>query len=285
MVTLMIDLFKKTRYSSMQIKVTEAAKHEDAIITCTKCGTVLYKTAYIKELLICPSCKSYGRMSAPSRIENICDQESFVELNKNLVGDNPLNFNGYNEKLDKLREKTGLKEAVITGTATIEAMPVAIAVMDSRFLMASMGCAVGEKLTLLFEHAIKQRLPVIIFVASGGARMHEGIFSLMQMVKVSAAVLKHSEAGLLYIPVLTDPTTGGVTASFAMLGDIILAERGATVGFAGKRVIESTIGEKLSDDFQSAKISSGFIDKVISRKKIRTTLISILKLHTGGELC
>lgn len=281
----MIDLFKKTRYSSMQIKVTEAAKNEDAIITCTKCGTVLYKTAYIKELLICPSCKSYGRMSAMGRIENICDEGSFVETSQNLIGDNPLNFDGYNEKLDSLREKTGLKEAVITGTATIQSIPIAIAVMDSRFLMASMGCAVGEKLTLLFEEAKENKLPVIIFVASGGARMHEGIFSLMQMAKVSGAVLKHSEAGLLYIPILTDPTTGGVTASFAMLGDIILAEKGATVGFAGKRVIESTIGEKLSDDFQTAKISSGFIDKVISRKKIRKTLISLLMLHSGGELC
>lgn len=196
-----------------------------------------------------------------------------------------MNFEGYEVKISELQEKTGLREAIITGQCTIGGNSCLIGVMDSKFLMASMGSAVGEKIVRLFERAMEKKLPVVLFTASGGARMHEGILSLMQMAKVSGAVGRHSEMGLLYITVLTDPTTGGVTASFAMLGDIILSEPGALIGFAGRRVIEGTIGEKLPMDFQSAEfnLQNGFVDAIVPRNEMKDKLSLLLALHKEGR--
>ena len=208
------------------------------------------------------------------------DEDSFEEWEKDMEFVNPLEFRGYEEKVKSLKEKTGLSEAVVTGKASIEGNPAVIAVCDGRFLMASMGQVVGEKITRAVERATKEQLPVIIFACSGGARMQEGIVSLMQMAKTAAALKRHSDAGLLYVSVLTDPTTGGVTASFAMLGDVILAEPKALIGFAGPRVIEQTIGEKLPKGFQRSEflLEHGFIDRIVERKETRTVLGNILQL-------
>ena len=202
---------------------------------------------------ICPHCRNYFRVHARRRVEMIADQGSFREWDSDVVSDNPLQFRGYEEKVKALQEKTKLNEAVLTGKATINGFPVVLGVCDGRFLMASMGEAVGEKITRAVERATKEKLPVILYACSGGARMQEGIISLMQMAKTSAALERHSKAGLLYVSILTEPTTGGVTASFAMLGDIILAEPGALIGFAGPRVIEQTIRQKLPKGFQRAE--------------------------------
>ncbi|MEZ0536717.1 acetyl-CoA carboxylase, carboxyltransferase subunit beta [Caldicellulosiruptoraceae bacterium PP1] len=251
-------------------------------IKCQKCQKIILKEELKNNLLICPYCNYYFRMDAFQRIELIIDKNTFIEYDKDLISVNPLDFPGYQEKINKLIDETGLKEAVVTGEGMINNFPCCIAIMDSRFLMGSMGSVVGEKLTRLFETATQKRLPVIIFTASGGARMQEGILSLMQMAKVSAAVYKHSEAGLLYISVLTDPTTGGVTASFAMLGDIILSEPKALIGFAGPRVIEQTIKQKLPEGFQTAEflLEHGFIDAIVERKHLKETLAKILKIHS-----
>ena len=194
---------------------------------------------------------------------------------------NPLNFEGYEDKLELNKVKSGLEEAVITGTGKINSLKVATAVMDSNFMMGSMGCAVGEKITRIVEYATENRLPIVIFTASGGARMQEGIFSLMQMAKTSLAISRHDKAGLLYISVITHPTTGGVTASFAMEGDIIISEPSAVIGFAGRRVIESTINEKLPEDFQSAEfaLEKGFIDAIVKRRDLKNYLYKVLRLH------
>lgn len=277
---MLIDLFKKTRDSSMQMKkYTVSAPKPD--ITCKRCGTVLQANNYGRNLYVCPSCGLYGRLFARTRIKLTVDKDSFQELWGNLETANPLNFEGYEDKIRTLQEKTRMREAVVTGICTIGGIKTCIGVMDSHFLMASMGSVVGEKLTRLFEYAAAEHLPAVVFTASGGARMHEGIFSLLQMAKVSAAVAKHSQAGGLYITVLTDPTTGGVTASFASLGDIILAEPHATIGFAGRRVIEGTIGETLPEDFQSAEFlqSHGFCDKIVPRNQMKRTLEELLRLH------
>ncbi|OQB13999.1 MAG: Acetyl-coenzyme A carboxylase carboxyl transferase subunit beta [Firmicutes bacterium ADurb.Bin193] len=225
------------------------------------------------------------RLNSKRRIELTADAESFEPMFENIRSENPLGFEGYDERLAMLCEKTNLTEAVTTGVCTVEGVKTCIAVMDSEFLMGSMGSVVGERLTCLFEYATENSLPVVVFCASGGARMHEGIFSLMQMAKVSGAVWKHSQAGLLYISVLTDPTTGGVTASFAMLGDIIIAEPNALVGFAGRRVIEGTISQKLPDNFQRAEflLEHGFVDILCKRNELRTTIGKMLKLHTGED--
>lgn len=230
---------------------------------------------------ICPKCGGYFRMHALRRIELVADKDSFVSWYEGMKCENPLGVDDYVEKVSALQEKTKLDEAVITGEARIEGRRVALGVMDGRFLMASMGEVVGEKLTRLIERATKEQLPVIVFACSGGARMQEGMVSLMQMAKTSAALKKHHEAGQLYISVLTDPTTGGVTASFAMLGDIILAEPNALIGFAGPRVIEQTIGQKLPKGFQRSEflLEHGFIDAVVKREELKATLSMILKLH------
>ena len=246
------------------------------------------KTIYSKDLgkdKVCPHCAYNFRIPAYERISSIVDEGTFDEWNALMPEENPLAFPGYENKLKIAKEKTGLDEAVVTGAAFINKHKVALCVMDSNFIMASMGKVVGEKLTRAFERATVEKLPIIVFTASGGARMQEGIMSLMQMAKVSVAVSNHSKAGLLYITVLTDPTTGGVTASFAMQGDIILAETGATVGFAGKRVIEQTIKAKLPEGFQTAEkvLENGFIDKIVARKDLRRALQHLLLLHAPAE--
>lgn len=254
-------------------------------IKCSKCKRVLYKPDLDRNNKVCQYCGHHFRMSARERIKFIMDKDSFEEFDADLQSDNPIQFHGYEDKLDNMKKKTGLNEAVVTGKGTIGKMPAMVCFMDSNFMMGSMGSVVGEKITRTIENAIKLRLPLIIFTASGGARMQEGIFSLMQMAKISAALNRLYKEGLLYVTVLTDPTTGGVTASFAMLGDIILAEPNALVGFAGKRVIEQTIRQKLPDEFQSAEflLKHGFIDSIVSRDNLKKTLKDILIIHDNSR--
>lgn len=250
-------------------------------VKCTNCKEILYKEDVKNNFSICPNCGKYFRISARRRIKHIIDENTFEEIDKDMKTSDMLNFDGYKDKIKSLQEKTNIQEAIQIGTGKINGEKVAIGVMDSNFFMGSMGSVVGEKICRLVEIAIKDRLPVILFCVSGGARMQEGMISLMQMAKTSAAISKLDEAGLLYISVLTDPTTGGVTASFASLGDIILAEPGALIGFAGPRVIEQTIKQKLPDGFQSSEflLQHGFIDKIVERKDMKQTLYNIIKLH------
>lgn len=253
---------------------------------CPCCKRTLYKKEMGEEK-VCPHCGYSFRISAWERLAITIDEKSLEEWDNQLPTKNPINFPDYENKLAKTKENTGLDEAVLTGKALIEGRPLAIGVMDTNFIMGSMGTIVGEKITRLFERATIEKLPVILFTASGGARMQEGIFSLMQMAKISAAVKRHSNEGLLYVTVLTDPTTGGVTASFAMQGDIILAEPQTLVGFAGRRVIEQTIRQKLPDDFQKAEflLSHGFIDQIVPRTTLRARLAELLDFHQGKGWC
>ena len=283
------NMFKKTKYSTLKRNEyrTETVRPEvpeGLLRKCNKCGAAIIAEDVKKDGYICPKCGGYFRMHAYRRIEFVTDERTFEEWDKGLGTKNPLEYKGYLEKLSGLQEKTGLDEAVITGKAKIDGVETVIGVCDGRFLMASMGEAVGEKITRAVERATKEHLPVILFACSGGARMQEGITSLMQMVKTSAALKRHSDAGLLYISILTDPTTGGVTASFAMLGDIILAEPKALIGFAGPRVIEQTIGQKLPKGFQRSEflLEHGFIDGIIERSELRQTLSKLLKLHADS---
>ncbi len=248
---------------------------------CPRCQGTSPLSRYEELHRVCPVCGYHGRLSAAERIQITVDKDSFRELDKDMVSGDPLSFPEYPEKQKELREVTGLNDAVITGTATIKGSKTVIGVMDSRYMMGSMGSVVGEKITRAFEYATENHLPVIMFTASGGARMQEGIVSLMQMAKTSGAVKLHSDAGGLYIAVMTDPTTGGVTASFASLGDIIIAEPKVLIGFAGRRVIESTIRQRLPEDFQLAEFmhEHGFVDMITDRKKMRSTLSHLLKLH------
>ena len=220
-----------------------------------------------------------------TRIESLVDEGTFKELNQKLISKNPLSFPGYEKKINNLMEENQINEAVVTGIAKLDGQTVAIGVMDSYFMMASMGSVVGEKVTRLIETATSKKLPLVLVCASGGARMQEGMYSLMQMAKTSAAIAKHNEAGLLYISVLTQPTMGGVTASFATLGDIILAEKGAAIGFAGRRVVEQTIKQSLPEHFQTAEFlqEKGLVDKVVNRKELKQTLSTIIKWHEGSE--
>ncbi|HEM3456458.1 acetyl-CoA carboxylase, carboxyltransferase subunit beta [Streptococcus suis] len=249
---------------------------------CPACKVILYKNDLGLEKT-CQHCSYNFRITAQERRALTVDEGSFEELFTGIETTNPLDFPNYLEKLTATRQKTGLDEAVLTGKATIGGQPVALGIMDSHFIMASMGTVVGEKITRLFELAIEERLPVVLFTASGGARMQEGIMSLMQMAKISAAVKRHSNAGLFYLTVLTDPTTGGVTASFAMEGDIILAEPQTLVGFAGRRVIESTVRENLPDDFQKAEFlqEHGFVDAIVKRQDLPATISRLLRMHGG----
>lgn len=254
---------------------------EGILKKCNVCKAAILTEDVRNGYYICPKCHNYFRVHAMRRIEMVADAGTFEQWDTGLTSGNPLNYKGYEEKVRSLQEKTGLDEAVITGKARIDGEEVVLAVCDGRFMMASMGKVVGEKITRAVERATKERLPVIIFACSGGARMQEGIHSLMQMAKTSAALKRHHDAGLLYISELTNPTTGGVTASFAMLGDIILAEPKALIGFAGPRVIEQTIGQKLPKGFQRAEflLEHGFVDRIVEREKLRETLARILKLH------
>ena len=279
------SIFKKTPVIKPEVKETASQIKpevpEGLLKRCNKCGKGIFTEDYKKNLYICPKCGGYLRMPAQKRIEFLTEADSFEEWDTGLSTENPLHMIGYPDKIKALQDKTKLDEAVITGKARIGENEVALMVMDGRFLMASMGEVVGEKIARGVERATKEKLPVIIFTCSGGARMQEGIVSLMQMAKTSAALKRHSDAGLLYITVLTDPTTGGVTASFAMLGDIILAEPGALIGFAGPRVIEQTIHKKLPKGFQRSEflLKHGFIDKIVERKDMKTVLEQILTMH------
>ena len=254
------------------------------LITCPKCGQESERRLVAQGLSVCPKCGYHWPIGAYYRLSTILDPGSFRELHPRLSAGDPLHFPGYQEKLDAAQHKTGLTEAVVTATGTIGGSRCVVGVLDSRFLMGSMSTAVGEKVTLAIEFAATNQLPLILSSASGGARMQEGILSLMQMAKTSAALARFSDKGLLYISVLTDPTTGGVTASFASLGDIILAEPGALIGFAGPRVIQQTIGETLPEGFQRAEYqeSHGFVDAVVPREKMRDTLSQLLRLHEKG---
>ena len=254
-------------------------------VKCDSCKEILYKEDVHKNYSVCPNCGKHFRISARRRLEQIVDENTFEEMDSNLQTTDPLQFEGYTKKIALLQEKTKINEAVKTGIGKINGEQAVIAIMDGNFLMGSMGCVVGEKITRAIETAIEKRLPLIMFCVSGGARMQEGIISLMQMAKTSSALAKLDDAGLLYISVLTDPTTGGVTASFAMLGDIILAEPDALIGFAGPRVIEQTLKQKLPEGFQRSEflLEHGFIDKIVTRKDMKNTLSQILKLHKGGN--
>ena len=285
------NVFKKTRLSSAR-KSYIALNHrgpevpEGLLRKCNKCGGAIIAEDVKKGYYICPKCGGYFRVHAYRRIEMVGDEGTFEEWDKGLCTRNPLHYKGYEEKIAHLQEKTGLEEAVVTGKVKIQGQDTVIGVCDGRFMMSSMGEVVGEKITRAVERATREKLPVILFTCSGGARMQEGIVSLMQMAKTSAALKRHSDAGLLYVTVLTDPTTGGVTASFAMLGDVILAEPGALIGFAGPRVIEQTIGQKLPKGFQRAEflVEHGFVDAIVERPKLRETLGEILRMHSRDSV-
>lgn len=276
------NMFKKNTYISLTENVRKRPEVPDGLLKkCNVCKSAIFTQDVKDGYYICPKCHNYFRIHARRRIQMIADEGSFREWDDGLETKNPLNYKGYEEKIRLMQEKTGLDEAILTGSALIHGKKAAVGVCDSRFIMASMGEVVGEKITRMIERATKEKLPVILFACSGGARMQEGIVSLMQMAKTSAALKRHSDAGLLYVSVLTNPTTGGVTASFAMLGDIILAEPGALIGFAGPRVIEQTIGQKLPEGFQKSEflLKHGFIDRIVERKELKTVLADILSMH------
>lgn len=284
-------LFQKKKYikinpnrSIIEKQAEQPEVPDELFAKCPACKHTIYQKDLGKNK-VCPNCDYNFRITAKERLAIVADKDSFVEMFTGIESKNPLDFPGYPEKLAATKARNDLDEAVMTGTATIKGQKTALAIMDSTFIMASMGTVVGEKLTRLFEYATTEKLPIIVFTASGGARMQEGIMSLMQMAKTSAAVKRHSNAGLFYITVLTDPTTGGVTASFASLGDIILAEPQSLIGFAGRRVIEQTVRQTLPDDFQKAEflLNHGFVDAIVKRTELRQKLALLLELHTEVE--
>lgn len=289
------NLFKqvKTRFNATQdtnedVKPTSNVSHSksskvpnDILYKCPRCQNVLFEEDFQALNRVCPKCNYHGRLTARERLALTIDVGSFKEFDATMKSLNPIDFPNYDEKQQKLREDTGLNDAIITGEGTIKGIRTVVGIMDSHFMMASMGSVVGEKVTRAIEYGTNNDLPVIMFTASGGARMQEGIVSLMQMAKTSGAVARHGESGNLYVTVLTDPTTGGVTASFASLGDIIVAEPKVLVGFAGRRVIEDTIRQRLPDDFQSAEfqLEKGFVDMIVERKNMKDTLAKVLEIH------
>ena len=277
---MIVDKIKK-RESPPQKKKNKVYIPIGKWVKCDNCKEIIYKETVRENLSICPYCGHYFRMHINKRLEMIADVGTYKRFDLNIETSNPLGLEDYPKKLKTLKEKTGIDEAVAAGTCKINGEKVVICIMDSGFLMGTMGAVVGEKITYAIEQAIEQRLPLIIFTVSGGARMQEGIVSLMQMAKTTAALTKLDEAGLLYISVLTDPTYGGVTASFASLGDIILAEPGAMIGFAGQRVIKQTIGEELPEGFQTAEflLEHGFIDKIVERKDLKDTLYKLIMFN------
>lgn len=290
-------MFKKTNYISIsgdipkaqpetEMELAAAPEVPEGLWTkCKKCKTGLYTKDLEEHDYVCQKCGSHMRLSARQRLRMLIDEGTFEVWDRGLLTSDPLNFPDYPEKLKKLQEATGLEEAVICGKGFIDGVETVICVMDAAFMMASMGSVVGEKITRAVERATALCLPLIIYCCSGGARMQEGIISLMQMAKTSAALKKHSNAGLLYVSVLTDPTTGGVTASFAMLGDIIIAEPGALVGFAGPRVIEQTIGQKLPKGFQRSEflLEHGLIDAIVERSRQKQVLKQMIMMHQPYE--
>lgn len=274
---------RRARLLAMKAFRERGAISENAVMSCPKCGQELLKKQVADALFVCPACGHHFSIGAYHRLHMMLDPGSFRELDGKILK-RAIEFPGYAEKLKAAQQKTGLSEAVVTAVGTIYEIPCVVGVLDNRFMMGSLSIAVGEKLTQAIEYAARKRLPLILVSASGGARMQEGIFSLMQMAKTSAALARFSEKGLLFISVLTDPTTGGVTASFASLGDIILAEPGALIGFAGPRVIQQTIGETLPDGFQRAEYleQHGFVDAVVPRARLRDALGQLLRLHQKG---
>ncbi|MFB2002530.1 acetyl-CoA carboxylase, carboxyltransferase subunit beta [Staphylococcus aureus] len=277
------DFFNRTK--KKKYLTVQDSKQNDVpagIMTkCPKCKKIMYTKELDENLNVCFNCDHHISLSAYKRIEAISDEGTFNEFDKGMTSANPLDFPGYIEKIEKDQKKTDLNEAVVTGTAKLDGIEYGVAVMDARFRMGSMGSVVGEKICRIIDYCTEHRLPFILFSASGGARMQEGIISLMQMGKTSVSLKRHSDAGLLYISYITNPTTGGVSASFASVGDINLSEPKALIGFAGRRVIEQTINEKLPEDFQTAEflLEHGQLDKVIHRKDMRTTLANILNMH------
>ena len=258
-------------------------KDDNNPVTCKGCGEKYGERELRENMYVCPVCGRHYRVSAPYRIKTTVDKGTFKEICRSITSGDPLDFLGYGEKLSEARKKTGLREAVICGTGRIDGIKAVFCFMDSRFFMGSMGSAVGEKITRCFEYAARKKLPVVVFATSGGARMQEGLLSLMQMAKTSGAVKRHSDERLLYISVLTDPTTGGVSASYAMEGDVILAEPGATIGFAGKRVVEAMTKEKTDRSFQTSRFvfEHGFVDSIVERSDERRILYELLSFHTG----
>lgn len=279
------DLFKvvKSRFTDDSHTQPEKGVEipQDLLFKCPRCGGVVYNAEFIKSMKVCPKCNYHARLTWQERLEMTADTGSFKEFDKDMRSLNPIGFPKYEDKVAKMQQECDTREAIVTGECTIRGYRCVIGIMDSHFMMASMGSVVGEKVTRAFEYAAEHKLPVVIFASSGGARMQEGIISLMQMAKTSGAVKRHSDAGGLYISVMTDPTTGGVTASFASLGDIIIAEPKVLIGFAGRRVIQDTIRQRLPDDFQSAEFQQdcGFVDMIVERGMMRKRLANILKLH------
>jgi acetyl-CoA carboxylase carboxyl transferase subunit beta len=281
----LFDWFADRRKTAPAVRNPQEVNEEDGLWSkCPECGLVVYRKDLAANASVCSGCGHHHRIFSEERIRLIADEGSFEALDSDLAPTDPLAFKDRRSYADRIRDtqrSTGLKDGVITGLCTVEGLPLALGVMDFRFMGGSMGSVVGEKLTRLIETATARRYPVLIVCASGGARMQEGMLSLMQMAKISGALERHRQAELLYMPLLTHPTTGGVTASFAMLGDLILAEPRALIGFAGRRVIEQTLREKLPDDFQTAEYlqDHGFVDHIVPRPKLRTTLVGLLKMH------
>ena len=281
------DLFKmvKSRAEGDAGKLVKKPRvhiPDNLLFKCPRCENVMFMDDFVGASKVCAGCGYHARLSVEERLAITIDEGSFVEYDADMTSKNPIGFEGYPEKVAALQSETGLRDAVVTGECRIRGKHCVVGVMDSRFMMASMGSVVGEKVTRAFERATELRLPIVLFTASGGARMQEGIVSLMQMAKTSAAAARHSDAGLLYITVLTDPTTGGVTASFASLGDVIIAEPKVLVGFAGRRVIEDTIKQRLPDEFQSAEflLDHGFADMIVPRQNLRRTISRLIRLNT-----
>ena len=282
----LFDWFANRRKSE-EAKAPQSQEREiaDGLWTkCEACGVLTYTKDLRSNQMVCLECGHHIRVYSPERIRQLIDADTWVAIDEDLLPTDPLKFRdrkAYSDRIREMQEKTKLKDAVQTGIGQLEGLPIALGVMDFRFMGGSMGSVVGEKLTRLIERATQQRLPVIIVCASGGARMQEGMLSLMQMAKISGALERHRENRLLYIPVLTHPTTGGVTASFAMLGDIILAEPKAMIAFAGRRVIEQNLRQKLPDDFQTAEylLHHGFVDAIVPRTQLKKTLAQLIRLH------
>ena len=280
-------LFKKNK--TIEIKnIKTTSRYNDISVDmydkCNHCGEIVFKEDLDSNLKVCPACNGYHRLQPRNRIDALVDEGSFVEYFESIESANPIEFDGYAEKISKYQKKSSEKTAILTGIGKIQGKETAIACMNPFFMMGSMGSALGEKLTRLIEMATEKKLPVIVFTASGGARMQEGVFSLMQMAKISGALKKHSNNGHLYISILTDPTTGGVSASFAMLGDLIIAEPKALIGFAGPRVIKQTLKSELPEGFQRSEylLKHGFVDKIVKRNDMRNTISKILKIHQVG---
>lgn len=283
---MIVDKIKKREIATAKNKKSKVDIPIGKWLKCENCKEIVYKETVRENLNICPNCGHYFRMHIGKRLDLMIDKDTYERFDYCIDTTNPLALEDYPKKLKALREKTGLEEAVACGTGKIHGEKVVICIMDSGFLMGSMGIVVGEKITYAIEQALKQRLPLVIFSVSGGARMQEGIISLMQMAKTTSALAKLNEAGLLYISVLTDPTYGGVTASFASLGDIVLAEPHAMIGFAGPRVIEQTIGETLPEGFQTAEflLEHGFIDKIVEREQLKDTIYQLIQYHKTEEV-